>query len=159
MMQQLGFDPSAPGLLGKFLKQQFQPLLEARMAAAGVGDNAHYMDTLDSTIRDFGGGLFQKGGNFYGNLANIGTQAAQQGAGYLNQLTDQDQAQQYLQQLGMLRFAGNNPLVQQAMADQMQRANQDYQDLSLNQELNGQNIDPFQQWLLGQSRYRSIFGY
>ena len=70
MMQQLGFDPSAPGLLGKFLKQQFQPLLEARMAAAGVGDNAHYMDTLDSTIRDFGGGLFQKGGNFYGNLAD-----------------------------------------------------------------------------------------
>lgn len=159
MMQQLGFDPSAPGLLGKFLKQQFQPLLEARMAAAGVGDNANYMDTLDSTIRDFGGGLFQKGGNFYGNLANIGTQAAQQGAGYLNQLTDQEQAQQYLQQLGMLRFAGNNPLVQQAMADQMQRANQDYQDLSFNQELNGQNIDPFQQWLLGQSRYRSIFGY
>lgn len=160
MMQQLGYDPSAPGLLGKFLKQQFQPLLEARMAAANVSDDASYLDTLDNTIKDFGSGLFQKGGNFYGNLANIGNQAAQQGAGYLNQLKDQEQAQQYLQQLGMLRYAGTNPLIQQAMADEMRRANETYQDLSFNTEAGqSKNIDPFQQWLLGQSRYRSIFGY
>lgn len=160
MMQQMGYNPSAPGLLGNFLKQKFQPLLEARLAASNVGaGDGSYMDTIDQTIRDFGGGAFQKGGNFFGNLANIGNQAAQQGAGFLNGLQDQEQAQQYLQQLGMLRYAGSNPLIQQSMGDEMRRANEAYQDLAFNNELSGQNIDPFQQWLLGQSRYKSIFGY
>lgn len=157
MMQQLGVNPDAPGLLGKFLQQKFQPLLEARMAASGVGNNQNYMDTIDQVINSFGGGLFQKGGNFFGDLANVGNQAVQQGAGYLNNLQDQQQAMQYLQQLGQLQYAGSNPLIQQAMADQMKRSFNAYNDLSFNQEGAGKNISPFEEWLLGQPRYKGIF--
>lgn len=159
MMQQIGFNPDAPGLLGKFLQQKFQPLLEARVAASGVSDNSNYMDNIGNIINGFGGGLFQKGGNFFGDLASAGRNAAQQGSGYLNNLQDQTQAEQFLQQLGQLQYAGTNPLIQQAMADQMRNSFNQYGDLSFNQEGAGKNIDPFQQWLMSQAKYKGIFGY
>ena len=103
--------------------------------------------------------LTQKGGNFFGNLRNIANQAAQQGAPFLNNLQNQEQAMQYLQQLGQLRYAGGNPLVAQSVADEMRRGMESYQDESFAREGAGQNLDPFQKWLLQQSSYRSIFGY
>ena len=158
MMQQLGYNPSAPGLLGNFLKKRFQPLLEARMAASGVTDNSNYMDTIDQIINEFGGNLFQKGGNFFGNLRDVGTQAAQGARPYLDSLQDQNQAMQYMNQLGMLRYAGANPLVQQSVADEMQRGREGYQDEAFNRELAGQQLDPFTAWLMN-SRYRNYFGF
>jgi hypothetical protein len=168
-MQQAGLNPDAPGLLGNFLKKRFQPLLEARMAAAGVGNNSNYMDTIDSVIRDFGLGLMGKGGgggsmpggDFYGGLAGIANQAQQQGGDYLNNLSDQSQAMQYLQQLGSLRFAGANPLVAQSAADVMERTRNQYQDTAFQNELAGRNIDPFTRYLQSQNpfTYRTIYGY
>jgi hypothetical protein len=168
-MQQAGLNPDAPGLLGNFLKKRFQPLLEARMAAAGVGDSGNYMDTIDSVIRDFGlslmgqggGGGSMPGGDFYGGLAGIANQAQQQGGEYLNNLSDQSQAMQYLQQLGSLRFAGANPLVAQSAADVMERTRNQYQDVAFQNELAGRNIDPFTTYLKSRNpfTYRTIFGY
>lgn len=160
MMQQLGYNLDAPGMLAGYMKKRFAPLLQARLAASSVGDNSNYLDQIDQTINGFGGGLFDKaaGGNFYQNLRQTGEQAAQQGMGYINSLQDQEQAQQYLSQLGVLRYAGANPLIQQAQADQMDRAKNQYNDLAFNNELAGKNIDPYIEWLRQQQQYRGLFG-
>lgn len=172
MMQQIGYNPDAPGLLGRFLEQRFKPLLEARMAASGLeGASAQdgqlsssYMDRIGETIGDFGAGAFGRGGNlgggggFFQNLTNLGNSAAHNASGVLGELKDQSQAMQYLQQLGSLRYAGANPLVQQSAADVMQRGQNRYQDYAFNNELAGKNIDPFTRWLLEQSQYRGIYG-
>jgi hypothetical protein len=164
MMQQLGYNPDAPGLLGNFLQKRFQPLLEARMAASGLesGDNtAGYLDTIDQIIKGFGGGMVSSGGgnDFFQQLAATGNRAAGGAQPYLDSLKDQSQAMQYLNQIASLRFAGANPLIQQSGADVADRSNKAYQDLSFNTELRGQNIDPFTQWLMTQPQYRGIFGY
>lgn len=169
MMNQIGYNPDAPGLLGNFLQKRFQPLLEARMAAGGlegatVGADgqmqSNYMDSIDQLINGFGGAAMGKtgGGNFFGDMATIGNNAARNAAPVLGQLKDQSQAMQYLQQLGSLRYAGANPLIQQAGADVMQAGQNAYQDNAFNNELAGRNIDPFTQWLQSQSKYRGIYG-
>lgn len=161
MMQRMGYNTDAPGMLGKYLKQRFQPLLEARMAASNVSDSANYADQIDQTIGGFGSGLFDKanGGNFFSNLRQTGRDAAQNAQPFLNNLQDQSQAIQYLNQLGVLNYAGSNPLVQQSAADEMARARSGYEDFSFNNELAGKNIDPYTEWLQQQERFRYLFGY
>lgn len=156
-MQQQGYNVDAPGLLGGYLKSRFKPLLEAAMAASEVGDNSNYMDNIGNTINSFGSGLFQQGGDFYGNLRQQGQQALGNAGGYLNALTDQSQAQQYLNQLGMLRYAGSNGLVQQAMADEMGRAGNQYNDYAFQEEGAGRNINTYLEWLR-RNRYAGLFG-
>jgi hypothetical protein len=164
MMQQLGYSPDAPGMLGNFLRQKFQPLLEARMAAEGLNnggpENASYLDQIDQIVGGFGSGLAAKGGNFFGEQAAFAKQAAGSARPYLDQLSDQSQAVKYLNQLASLQYAGVNPLIQQATADQLTRAGNQYGDYSFAFEGPGLgNIDPFTQWLMQQQNYRGIFGY
>lgn len=157
MMQQLGMNPDQVTGFSKFMKQRFAPLLEARVAAAGASDNSGYMDNVDQIIRDFGSGLTQQspqGTGFFNNLQQIGNQAAQ--SPFLSGLNDQDQVQQYLAQIGQLRFAGANPMVQQSMADQMKNAFNQYNDADF---YGNGKVDAFKEWLLRQSQYRGIFGY
>lgn len=161
MLQQIGVNPDMPGMLGNFLQKRFQPLLEARLATAGLqggGNDAAYLDRIDEVIRNFGTSFTDKsqGGNFFQGLQTMANDALQQGGGFLDMLKDQGQSQQYLNQLASLRFAGVNPLIQQAMADQLSTAQNLYNDASFNDITFN---DPYQQWLRRQEKYRSIFGF
>lgn len=158
MMKQIGYNPDAPGLLGRWLEQRFRPLLAARLAASNVSLDGNFTDQIGNTINDFGGGLFSGSGqNFFAGLRNIANDALQNGNSFLTNLRDQTQAQQYMNQLLSLRYSGGNPLVQQAIADQATAASNMYDDYSFDNEGAGKNIDPYLAWLRN-SKYGNIFG-
>lgn len=156
MMQQLNLNPDAPGILGKFLARRFQPLLEARVAASDVTGQGNYLDTIDQVIQQFAQGATQRGGGFYGNLSNIGSQAMNQGQDWLALNPDQEKVQQYMAQLNALRYAGHNPMIQAGVQGQMDAATGAYADYEFGNLGGGQELSPFARWLR-QSPYRDIY--
>lgn len=161
MLRQLGIDPSIPGYFSSFLKQKFAPLLQARLAASALGeggapgiDNGRYLDQFGNTVQDFGRSLFQQGGNFYQGQADIAQRALQGAQPYLSGLENQDQVKGYLDQLQTLAYAGANPLVQQSLADTIDRGYQQYKYNSFQQMNAGQGAgDPYLEWLRNNAKY------
>lgn len=162
MLRNMGMNPDAPGLFGRFLKSQFQDLLSAYTGQVGSNDPAA-VDNIDGLINQFGQGLFQRGNTgFFGGLRNTAGAALNNPGNIdsLNNLTDQSQAMKWMQQNAMLANAGSGQLQAQAAADVLRRATNLYGDYSFNEEGAGRNIDPFQRWLMSQgNQYRGIFNY
>lgn len=158
MIRQLGLNPEIPGYFNNFLKQKFSPLLQARLAASqvqgGGAQGGQYLDQIGGTVQGFGQGLFQQGGNFYGQLSDIARQALGGGAqSYLGGLEDQGQVKGYLDQLQTLAYAGANPLVQQSLADTITRGYDQYKWDSLMRMNQGQQGDPYLDWLRQNAKY------
>lgn len=158
MLRQMGLDPNISGYFSKFLHDKFSPLLQARLAASqvqgGGAQGGAYLDQLGGTIGGFGQNLFQQGGNFYGNMNDVAQQALHGGAlDYLGGLKDQDQVKGYLDQLQTLAYAGANPLVQQSLADTIDRGYSNYKWDSLMRMNSGQQEDPYIQWLRNNAKY------
>jgi hypothetical protein len=164
MLRQIGWDPTVPSRFGDYLQKRFSPLLQARLAASQVGGGGQqgaYLDQFGNTVTDFGKALFQQGGDFYGNQAALADQVlqSQQGMDYLGGIQDQSQVQQYLNQLETLKYAGANPMIQQSIADSIQRAQQQYDWESAMQVNAGTGAgDPYLQWLRNNAKYNRYIG-
>lgn len=165
MMRQLGFDPTAPSRFGSFLQKRFEPLLSARLAASqvqGGGDKGTtYLGSIGDVINSFGGGLFQQGGDFFGEQRDIANQAlGNQGtASFLGGIQEQSQVEQYLNQLATLKYAGANPMIQQSIADTLQRGQDLYDQSAFDQMNSGKGAgDPYLTWLRNNPLYNKYLG-
>lgn len=144
-MRKQGYDLNAPGVLNRFIKGRFANLLSARIAAAGAGGGS-YLDNIQDYVNDFASGVTGQGGRFFSDLAAIGREALSGGADYINNLSDQQDAARYVQQLQGLVHAGDNAMVQQSLADVLKREMADYGLYAFDNEGSGYNIDPFLKW-------------
>lgn len=145
-MRNQGYDINSPGLLNNFIKNRFGSVLEGRVAAEGADGTSGYLDQIDRVVEDFAKGLVSRGGNFYGDMRAAGQRALAGGRGYLNQLSDQGKAAQYVQQMQGLIHTGSNDLVQQALSDVLKRDVTNFGLYSFDNEGAGKNIDPFMEW-------------
>jgi hypothetical protein len=165
MLRQLGWDPTTPSRFGQYLQKRFSPLLQANLAASqvqsGGNQGATYLDTIQNTIRQFGQGLAGQGGNFFAGQRDLANSTLQNSNAldYLSQIQDQSQVEQYLNQLATLQYAGANPMVQQSVADAIQRGQQQYDWESFNQVNNGTGQgDPYLTWLRNNAKYNRYIG-
>lgn len=153
-MKAMGLDLGRPGLFGKQIARFLLPLLQARRAAYGFqggGGGQQGMTGLTQDILNFAKGATQQGGNFF--------QAAQQyGQGvannpefqqYLSRLTNPEEQQAALRSLQPLLYAGANPMVAQAIADETARQQLAYQTQSF-QGLNPNSGVPAPSGIYGQ---------
>ena len=148
MMKQMGYNPDAPGLFGRFMQQTFEPGWESYVAAQGLG-NQGYADNLGQYMQQFTGAL---GGSGFDQFMRNATQSALANPNlrsYLNALPDQTQAEQYMQQLAAGQNFGANPLVQNALKSLYDIATNQYVDYSFG--LNGgappTNPQMFYDWI------------
>lgn len=147
LMQQRGYNLDAPGLASAYLKNKYQNLVpayeNARSLAAGGQD---FVGNIDTYLSDLGNALFSGGaGSPAAGFSQVARQATSgAGLGYLNDLQDQTQAEDFAKQMAYLDSFFANPAVTQALADRFDRIQNQYGDLSFRQELGqGHNIDPF----------------
>lgn len=164
MLRSIGWDPTVPSRFGDFLKQRFSPLLQADLAASAITGGgpggSGYLDNIQRTINNFGQGM-TNGDAFFANEAAkaqdvLGNPAA---LDYLGGIQDQQQVQQYLSQLATLQYAGANPMIQQSIADTLDRARQQYDYNAFQQLQAGQGQgDPYLTWLKNNPFYNRYLG-
>jgi hypothetical protein len=166
MLRQLGFDPNAPSRFGDYMKKRFQPLLSADLAARGLSDTggpggAQAMQTIANDVAGFGRRLFAGGGDFFGQERDLANNAMgnQNALDFLGNVGEQSAVEQYLNQLATLKYAGSNPMIQQSIADTIQRGQQQYEDFTTEQLTSGQSLgDPYLEWLRRNPAYNRYLG-
>lgn len=165
MLRQMGWDPTIPSRFGDYLQKRFSPLLQANLAAqqvtGGGNQGATYLDNIQNAIRNFAQGAGQQGGNFFANQRDLADSVLgnQNALDYLGQISDQQQVEQYLSQLETLKYAGANPMIQQSIADTIQRGQQQYDWDAFNQVNTGQGQgDPYLTWLRNNPLYNRYLG-
>jgi hypothetical protein len=78
---------------------------------------------------------------------------------FVGNVGEQSAVEQYLNQLATLKYAGSNPMIQQSIADTIQRGQQQYEDFTTEQLTSGQSLgDPYLEWLRRNPAYNRYLG-
>lgn len=157
-----GFDPNVATPAMKYAAKALQPLVQARRAAFGAGDNGQNLGALPQDIAAFAKEYTTPGANFYGHAQQYaqGLLGGKSFQDFIAGLSDpQDQYNMY-QALVPLLYGGSNPMIQQSVKDQLrtQQNNYDWQDF--NQQGQGQKsiLDFIRNQPNLNPALRSIFG-
>lgn len=135
MYSKMGLDPGDPGYYSDLLDQVFLPVFSAAAALYGLGGSSGPLAPYQmNTMGDFGK-LAQMatgvGGGFFGVANQMGAAIAQDprfqaAMRALAGTKGVAAAQKEMQNVGVLTTAGQNPLIQQATNDTLQRAAASY---------------------------------
>lgn len=154
MLAKLGYDPSRPGQVGRFLAQILQPMMEMqyRLGAFANGSNGENYDPMNfaGDISNQAASFLQKGANPFAAMRNLGNSVAQNPAFLQMVGAEPDEQNQYkmLQFLNSAQTSGLNPLIQSARGNELDRSLINYQMAGYNAANAGQpGPNNFLAWL------------
>lgn len=117
-LQQAGLNPDRMTSFSRIVGRALVPLLRSARSAFGVtGSNTE--DQLPDFIRGLSNSLTTKGGNFFGQLQQLGEGAM--GSDYLAGIANPEDQAAFIQSLLPARYAGRNPMIQQSVSDTFDR--------------------------------------
>lgn len=160
-MRAAGFNPNILTPATKIAMAALKPLVAARRAAFGAGDEGQNVGFLPQDIASFAKEYTTPGANFYGNARQYaqGILGGKSFSDFISGLQDpMDQYGMY-QALVPLLYGGANPMIQQSVADQLQSQQNDYNYLDFQQQgKEGSILDVIRNNPNLSPALRSIFG-